>query len=97
MTTNNRADQVLAALRGEAVKMNPVSLVQHEVHKQRSDAVRFTFDVARDQHRFIRQFVLDSDTNASAATRTLWTLVQDDSGLAERLRGLLTGHGQEVQ
>ena len=97
MTTKNRTDQVLAALRGETLPMSATPLVEQQVQKQKSDAVRFTFDVARDQHRFIRQFVLDSDTNASAATRTLWTLVQDDSGLAERLRGLLTGHGQEVQ
>ena len=97
MTTKNRTDQVLAALRGEAAPVGVAPLVEQQLQKQKSDAVRFTFDVVRDQHRFIRQFVLDSDTNASAATRTLWTLVQDDSGLAERLRGLLTGHGQEVE
>lgn len=86
--TSTRTDQVLAALRGSATTSPPLAAPKSPVSKQRDD-VRFTFDVARDLHRYIRQFVLDSDTTASAATRALWTLVQDDPGLAERLRGRL--------
>ena len=94
--STKRTDQVLAALRGTAAPPAPPVLQQHEESKSKDDAVRFTFDVPRHQHRFIRQFVLDSNTTASAATRALWGLVQDDNALAERLRGLLTAPGPEV-
>ncbi len=48
--------------------------------------IRFTFDVAREQHRFIKHFVYDSDSTASAVTRALWELVAEDNALAQRVR-----------
>lgn len=87
MSRSNRTDQVLAALRGP----QPVTpSAPPAPSRTKEKAVRFTFDVDRSQHRFIRQFVLDAETTSSAATRTLWSLVQDDSTLAERLRSRLT-------
>ena len=73
----------------------PVAAVA-DAAKRRDDQIRFTFDVARGQHRFIRQFVLDSQTTASAATRALWSLVEEDNALAERLRGQLATRYPEV-
>ncbi len=93
---NKRTDQVLAALRGtEPPTVIPAPTVA-DAARRRDDQIRFTFDVARGQHRFIRQFVLDSQTTASAATRALWSLVEDDSALAERLRGQLATRYPEV-
>lgn len=87
--TTNRTEQVLAALRGATPSQSVTKQPQNTAGPEKEPAVRFTFDVPRDQHRFIRQFVLDAESTASAATRILWTLVQEDSGLAERLRGQL--------
>ena len=84
--TTKRTEQVLAALRGAN---SPAEPPQSATRPAKDSGIRFTFDVARDQHRFIRQFVLDSETTASAATRALWGLVQEDNALAERLRGQL--------
>jgi hypothetical protein len=93
MNRTNRTDQVLAALRGTAP--SPVAPSEEVTGALKEKAVRFTFDVDRHQHRFIRQFVLDEQTTASAATRALWTLVQADNALAERLRGILSANSSE--
>lgn len=83
-----RTDQVLAALMGPLPK--PLSEVpQSRGNGPKSGYVRFTFDIDPDQHYFIRHFVLESRTSASAAMRALWSLVEEDSALAERLRGVL--------
>lgn len=87
--TTKRTEQVLAALRGANPPAPAEPQGEPALARRRRGGVRFTFDVSREQHRFIRQFVLDSETTASAATRTLWMLVQEDSALAERLRGNL--------
>jgi hypothetical protein len=87
--TTKRTEQVLAALRGANPSAPAEPAGEPALARSRRGGVRFTFDVSREQHRFIRQFVLDSETTASAATRALWALVQEDSALAERLRGSL--------
>lgn len=86
---SRRPVDVLAAMTAQAPVMvlpQPTTGVRGG---RRSDMVRFTFDVSRPQHRFIKQYVLESDATASAATRLLWQLVQEDSTLAERLRSAL--------
>lgn len=87
--TTKRTEQVLAALRGATPPATTAPQSEPTSARGKRDGVRFTFDVAREQHRYIRQFVLDSETTASAATRSLWALVQEDNALAERLRGKL--------
>lgn len=71
----------------------PVSAVSAEPLPPRTlktaRTVRFTFDVARDQLRFIKHYVLDADTTDSAATRALWQLVAEDNGLAQCLHSRL--------
>ena len=63
----------------------PVPVKPAGVPSKQTDTVRFTFDVSREQHRFIKHYVLDAQTTASAATRTLWDLVAEDNTLAQRL------------
>lgn len=88
MSTRRSVD-VLAAMTAQApMTVLPPSPAGRSGGR-RSDMVRFTFDVSRPQHRFIKQYVLESDATASAATRQLWQLVQEDSTLAERLRAAL--------
>lgn len=90
MSTRRPVD-VLAAMTAQApMTVLPPSPTGVRSGGRRSDMVRFTFDVSRPQHRFIKQYVLESDATASAATRLLWQLVQEDSTLAERLRAALT-------
>lgn len=85
-TKRTDTDRVLAALRGPAAVTSEAGSPRIG---QRENHVRFTFDMDRAQHRFVKRFVLDCDTTSSAATRALWALVEQDSALAERLRGYL--------
>ena len=85
---------VLAAMNAKPAGAPTVSIVPTEpsparVSSKPAGTVRFTFDVTREQHRFIKHYVLDADTTASAATRTLWELVAEDNALAQRLHSRL--------
>jgi hypothetical protein len=47
--------------------------------------VRFTLDLARPQHRFLKQFALDLEADASTVMRILLRLLEEDEALAERV------------
>lgn len=51
--------------------------------------VRFTLDLNREQHHFLKRFALDADTDASAVVRALLTRLQDDSGLARQVQAIV--------
>jgi hypothetical protein len=47
------------------------------------ERIRITLDLSREQHRFLRQFALDADSDASSVLRTLLDLLKADSELAK--------------
>jgi len=47
--------------------------------------VRFTLDLTRQQHRFLKQFALDVEADASNVMRTLLRLLEEDGALAKRV------------
>jgi len=51
--------------------------------------VKFMVKMPKAQHRFIRQFALDSDTDVSTIVRTLLSRIETDPVFAEELRTLL--------
>lgn len=44
-----------------------------------------TLDLSRPQHRFLRQFALDAETDASSILRALLVLLEEDTALAGRI------------
>lgn len=48
-------------------------------------SVRFTLDLARDQHRFLKRFAVDAETDASVVMRALLTLLAEDAAIARRI------------
>lgn len=50
---------------------------------QPSARVRMTLDLSREQHRFLRQFALDAESDASAILRALLAILEEDDLLAE--------------
>lgn len=55
--------------------------------RRRADGpARFTVELPRQQHRFVKQFALSADTDASTVTRILFRLLEEDPQLAERIR-----------
>ena len=57
--------------------------------RQRERRVRYTLDLDRSQHRFLRQFALDAEVDASAVMRALLRLLAEDEALAKRVRATL--------
>jgi hypothetical protein len=51
--------------------------------------VRFTLDLERDQHRFLKRFSLDAEADAARVMRALLDQLQQDSELANRIRGVV--------
>jgi hypothetical protein len=47
--------------------------------------VRFTLDLARSQHRFLKQFALDAESDASVILRVLLSLLEEDGVLKKRV------------
>ena len=56
---------------------------------RRQTPARFTVELPREQHRFVKRFALDADSDASTVTRALLTLLETDPVLAERVRGIV--------
>lgn len=50
---------------------------------------RFTVELPRPQHRFVKRFALEADTDASTVTRALLQLLESDHQVAERVRGMV--------
>lgn len=50
--------------------------------------VRFTLDLSHDQHRFLKRFALDSETDASVIARALLTVLEGDAEVAAKVRAL---------
>jgi hypothetical protein len=53
------------------------------------DIVRIMVKMPKAQHRFIRQFALDSDSDVSTIVRTLLSRIETDPVFAEEVRSLL--------
>jgi hypothetical protein len=51
--------------------------------------VRYTLDLSREQHRFLKRFAFDEETDASVVMRALLTLLQNDERVARRVRSEL--------
>jgi hypothetical protein len=47
--------------------------------------VRFTLDLERSQHRFLKQFALDAESDASVILRVLLSLLEEDGALTKRV------------
>jgi hypothetical protein len=65
---------------------------QSSVDRGQADSdrrVRFTLDLAKPQHHFLKQFALDADADASAVMRLLLKLLEEDRVLAERVSARL--------
>lgn len=51
--------------------------------------VRFTLDLSRERHRFLRVYALDAGTGAAEVVRALLDELRDDEDLAGRVRARL--------
>jgi hypothetical protein len=61
--------------------------------RRRERRVRVTVDLTREQHRFLRSFALDADSDGSSVLRALLALLAEDPAIAKDIRARLgAGH-----
>jgi hypothetical protein len=88
----------VAKMTSSVVQVPPISPSVAEADdaaaRRRASSPRFTVIMPKEQHRFIMQFALDADTDASTVTRSLFSILQNDPSLARRLRQELGGVGE---
>lgn len=53
--------------------------------------VRYTLDLTPEQHRFLKRFAFDAETDASVVMRALLALLQNDEKLAQRILSSVEG------
>lgn len=53
---------------------------------QSGKRVRFTLDLQPHQHKFLKRFALEAETDASAVVRTLLARLEEDEALAKSVR-----------
>lgn len=52
-------------------------------------SVRYTLDLSREQHRFLKRYAFDAETDASVVMRVLLALLASDETVARRVRSEL--------
>jgi hypothetical protein len=72
-----------------ATPAEPVARPPVESRQATSPIQRFTINMPKAQHRFIRQFALASDSDVSTIIRLLLDRIEHDPVFAEEVRGLL--------
>jgi len=104
MSGEARAADLLTRMRQVATKQAPdqeaatTALEMPPTEAQRPPTttarpIRYTLDLAREQHRFLKQFALDAEADASEVMRALLHLLEDDPGLASTVRARLHRSG----
>jgi hypothetical protein len=78
------AGQVDAAPADAPVREDPPRLAGHRPRPPKP--IRYTLDLAPDDHRFLKQFAVDAEVNASVIVRALLSQLRADPELAARIR-----------
>lgn len=94
MSGKGSARDILERMRAVAVKERPrtaeteasASVRQPERPSETARRVRYTVDLDRDQHRFLRIYAIKAGVDASVVIRSLLQLLQDDPELSSRVQ-----------
>ena len=60
-----------------------------ELPRDLNERVRFTLDLSRKQHRFLKKLAFEEEVNASAVVRALLAQLEEDEALAEAVEARL--------
>jgi len=94
---STKSSDLAARLKASAIGSRPALLPTPVVVAEPQPATahhpsiqRFMVNMPKTQHRFIRQFALESDTDVSTIIRLLLTRIENDPVFAEEVRSQLT-------
>ncbi len=92
MSKSNKPSDILERMRQTATREKPIQ--QEGVAIEEEDLkpiveekkIRFTLDLNKSQHRFLKLFALEAESDASVVVRTLIKHLENDSQLAESIQ-----------
>lgn len=85
--TSDLAARLKATATGSrATSLPPVTPSIAEPKTAATTIQRFMVNLPKAQHRFIRKFALDNDTDVSTIVRSLLQRIEDDPAFAEEVR-----------
>lgn len=94
---NVKAAEIAARMKATAAGSRPEAKLRPSTENHPSSSAvhaptaekRFTVILPKAQHRFIKRFALESDSDASTIIRTLLAMPEADPSVAEKVRALI--------
>jgi hypothetical protein len=72
-------------------KSDPTATGRHPRQASKEKLVRVSVDLPRSQHKYLRDFAYDAETDGMSVVRGLLQLLREDPELAKRLQERLAG------
>jgi hypothetical protein len=85
---------VKARRRARQSRENSTSREKKEGAPTKDRAVRYTLDLSREQHRFLKRYAFEAETDASVVMRALLALLKNDDTVARKVRSALEESGR---
>ena len=87
MPQTNKPSSILERMRQTATRSKPIQQTSTEdVPIIKEKKVRFTLDLNKSQHKFLKLFALETESDASAVVRVLLKHLENDPQLAENIQ-----------
>ena len=95
--SKDKASDISSQMRDTAKQEKPIQAGKSDKRRVKelpsdpSQRVRVSLDLAKTQHKFLKMFAVEAETDASAVLRALLTRLETDEELAEAVRAKLSG------
>lgn len=95
--SKDKASDMLERMRSTATREKPIRVgegdkrIVKELPRDPSQRVRVSLDLSKEQHKALKMFALEAETDASAVLRALLARLERDEALAESIRAELSG------
>ena len=89
--SKGKASDILSRMRETTTREKPIRVEETDARRVAAlpaDArqrVRFTLDLSKEQHKFLKRFALEAETDASAVVRALLLRLEEDETLAKTI------------
>ncbi len=95
--SKDKASDILNRMRETAKREKPIRVGEgdarrvNELPADPQRRVRFTLDLSKEQHKFLKRFALDAEADASAVMRVLLRRLEGDEELMKAVMAELSG------
>lgn len=95
--SKDKASDILSRMRETTKREKPIRVEEADARRvavlplDPQQRVRFTLDLAKEQHKFLKRFALEADTDASVVVRALLSRLERDEDFAAAIGAELSG------